>query len=86
LLLTMFVGPAQAASRSLIGRLAPEGGEGELFGLYATTGRAISFITPALFALFVTLGGADYWGILGIVIVLFAGLLLMLPLRPTFVR
>jgi UMF1 family MFS transporter len=86
LLLTMFVGPAQAASRSLIAHLAPAGGEGELFGLYATTGRAISFITPALFALFVTLGGADYWGILGIVVVLIAGLLLMIPLRPKFVR
>jgi UMF1 family MFS transporter len=32
------------------------------------------------------MGGADYWGILGIVIVLLAGLLLMLPLRPKFVR
>jgi UMF1 family MFS transporter len=81
LLLTMFVGPAQAAARSLLARLAPEGGEGELFGLYATTGRAISFITPALFAFFVTLGGADYWGILGIVAVLALGLVLMLPLR-----
>jgi UMF1 family MFS transporter len=86
LLLTMFVGPAQAASRSLIARLAPEGGEGELFGLYATTGRAISFITPALFALLVTLGGADYWGILGIVAVLALGLVLMLPLRLKFDR
>ncbi len=86
LLLTMFVGPAQAAGRSLLARLAPEGGEGELFGLYATTGRAISFITPALFALFVTLGGADYWGILGIVAVLALGLVLMIPLRPKFVR
>ncbi len=86
LLLTMFVGPAQAAARSLLARLAPEGGEGELFGLYATTGRAISFITPALFAFFVTLGGADYWGILGIVAVLALGLVLMLPLRPKFAR
>ena len=86
LLLTMFVGPAQASSRSLIAHLAPEGGEGELFGLYATTGRAISFITPALFAYFVTLGGADYWGILGIVAVIALGLVLMLPLRPKFVR
>ncbi len=86
LLLTMFVGPAQAAARSLLARLAPEGGEGELFGLYATTGRAISFITPALFAFFVTLGGADYWGILGIVAVLALGLVLMLPLRLKFVR
>jgi len=82
LLLTMFVGPAQAASRSLIAHLAPAGGEGELFGLYATTGRAISFITPALFALFVTLGGEDYWGILGIVAVLAVGILLMLRVKP----
>jgi UMF1 family MFS transporter len=86
LLLTMFVGPAQASGRSLLARLAPEGGEGELFGLYATSGRAISFITPALFALFVTLGGADYWGILGIVAVLALGLVLMIPLRPKFAR
>jgi UMF1 family MFS transporter len=86
LMLTMFVGPAQAASRSLLARLAPEGGEGELFGLYATSGRAISFITPALFAFFVTLGGADYWGILGIVAVLALGLVLMIPLRLKFAR
>jgi UMF1 family MFS transporter len=86
LLLTLFVGPAQASGRSLIGRLAPVGTEGELYGLYATTGRAISFLTPMFFALFVGWGGADYWGILGIVLVLGAGLLLMLPLRPKFVR
>lgn len=81
LLLTLFVGPAQASSRSLVGHLAPAGGEGELYGLYATTGRAISFLTPMFFALFVSMGGADYWGILGIVLVLGAGLLLLLPLR-----
>lgn len=86
LMLTFFVGPAQASSRALLGHMAPEGGEGELFGLYATTGRAISFIAPALFALFVTLGGATYWGILGIVVVLLAGLLLMIPLRANYIR
>ncbi|MFM6967754.1 MAG: MFS transporter [Microbacteriaceae bacterium] len=86
LLLTLFVGPAQASARSLVGHLAPAGGEGELFGLYATTGRAISFLTPMFFALFVSMGGADYWGILGIVLVLGAGLLLLLPLRPKFIR
>ena len=86
LMLTFFVGPAQASSRAFLGHMAPEGGEGELFGLYATTGRAISFISPLLFALFITLGGSTYWGILGIVVVLFAGLLLMLPLRAKFIR
>lgn len=81
LLLTLFVGPAQSSSRTFLARLAPAGGEGEIFGLYATTGRAISFLAPSLFALLVFVGGATYWGILGIVIVLLAGLLLLIPLR-----
>jgi UMF1 family MFS transporter len=86
LALTFFVGPAQASSRTLIGKLAPQGAEGELFGLYATTGRAISFLTPALFGLLVGMGKADYWGILGIVMVLLAGLLLLLPIRTPSIR
>ena len=53
--------------------------EGEIFGLYATTGRAVSFLAPGLFALFVSLSGDTRLGILGIVLILLAGLLLMLP-------
>ncbi len=86
LAMTLFVGPAQASARAFLGRLAPEGQEGEIFGLYATTGRAVSFLTPTAFALLVGAFGAPYGGILGIVAVLFAGLLLLLPLRAEFVR
>ncbi|HKH07804.1 MAG TPA: MFS transporter [Agromyces sp.] len=78
LLLTLFVGPAQAASRSFLARVTPAGRESEIFGLYATTGRAASFLSPLLWATFIALFGATYWGILGIVIVLAAGLVLML--------
>lgn len=74
LILTLFVGPAQSASRTLLIRLAPVGREGELVGLYAMTGRAASFLAPSLFGLFVFLGGDDRWGILGILVVLAAGL------------
>lgn len=81
LMLCVFVGPAQAASRSLLTRVTPAGREGEIFGLYATTGRAASFISPGLWALFIALFGLQYWGILGIVIVLAAGLVLMLFVR-----
>jgi MFS transporter, UMF1 family len=81
LILCLFVGPAQASARAYIGRLAPDGQEGELFGLYATTGRAASFIAPALFGLFITIFGSQRWGILGILIVLLAGLLLLLPVK-----
>lgn len=78
LFLASFVGPAQAAARSYLARVAPPGREGQIFGLYATTGRAVSFITPTLWSVFITLGGAQHWGILGIMAVLAAGLILML--------
>ena len=79
LLLCLFVGPAQSASRTFLSRIIPAGREGEVFGLYATTGRAATFIAPSLFALFITIFGAQYWGILGIVLVLLVGLLLLIP-------
>ncbi len=53
LFLTLFVGPVQAASRSFLARITPPGREGEIFGLYATTGRAVSFLAPGLFTLIV---------------------------------
>lgn len=90
LLLCLFVGPAQSASRSYLARLIPEGREGEIFGLYATTGRAASFLAPAAFAAAVSIaasvsGSAEsnvqYWGILGLVLVLAVGLMLLLPVR-----
>lgn len=87
LLLTIFVGPAQAASRSLLARVTPAGRESEIFGLWATTGRAASFISPALFALFVAVAGVQYWGILGVVLVVAVGLVLMLLVKlPKHVR
>ena len=74
LVLSLFVGPAQAAARSFLARVSPAGQEGQVFGLYATTGRAVSFLTPALWSLFIGIGGAQYWGILGIILVLAVGL------------
>jgi UMF1 family MFS transporter len=50
LVLGLFLGPAQAASRTLMGRMAPPGGEGEAYGLYGLTGRATGFLGPWLFA------------------------------------
>jgi UMF1 family MFS transporter len=78
LVLCLFVGPAQSASRSYLSRLCPEGREGELFGLYATTGRAVSWLAPAAFALFTGVAGTDRAGILGIALVLLVGLALLL--------
>jgi UMF1 family MFS transporter len=80
LILTLWVGPAQASSRSFLARVAPEGREGEMFGLYATTGRAASFLAPGLFALFSGLF-SDRIGIVGIALVLLAGALAMIGVK-----
>ncbi|WP_236572006.1 MFS transporter [Janibacter melonis] len=88
LVMTAFVGPAQAASRSYLARVIPEGRSGEIFGLYATTGRAVSFLSPLAFAAFIALGAAvtgddntQYWGILGVALVLLAGLVVLVPVK-----
>jgi MFS transporter, UMF1 family len=80
LILTLWVGPAQASSRSFLARVAPAGREGEMFGLYATTGRAASFLAPGLFALFSGLF-SDRIGIVGIALVLLAGALAMIRVK-----
>ncbi|MDN5860406.1 MAG: MFS transporter [Pseudonocardia sp.] len=81
LFLSLFVGPAQSSSRTFLARIAPAGREGQFFGLYATTGRAASFLAPTLFGLFVTLFEATRAGIVGIVAVLVVGLAVFLPVR-----
>ncbi|WAL39849.1 MFS transporter [Brevibacterium sp. BRM-1] len=75
--LCLFVGPVNASSRSYLARITPPERAGEDFGLYATTGRAVSFLGPTCFALFITLFGFQRAGALGIVLVLAAGLVLM---------
>ena len=87
LVLSAFVGPAQAASRSLLARVTPDGRQGEVFGLYATTGRVASFISPALWTAAIAIFGSTIYGVLGIAIVLLAGAILLVFVRvPKFGR
>ena len=81
LLLCAFVGPTQAASRSLLTRLTPPSQQGEIFGLYATTGRVASFLSPLAWSLFLMWFGGIIYGVLGIGLVLLVGLVLLLFVR-----
>lgn len=90
LLLTLFVGPAQASSRTFVARFTPDGREGEVFGLYQTTGRAISFLSGTMWALSIATatmilgpGNNTIYGIWGIVIILIAGTALLFRVHPT---
>jgi len=83
LFLSTFVGPAQAASRTMMSRLSQDDKQGEAFGLYATTGRAVSFLAPAAWTLFVGLF-SPLWGIIGLMLILAIGFLLLLSVKPVF--
>ena len=89
LLLTLFVGPAQASSRTFVARFTPHGREGEVFGLYQTTGRAISFLSGTMWALSIwaantIIGGHQntIYGIWGILAILIVGLALLMRVHP----
>lgn len=47
-LVGIFVGPNQSASRSLMGRFVPERHKGEFFGFFAFSGKITSFMGPLL--------------------------------------
>ena len=49
-LIGIFVGPNQSASRSLMGRFVPEKHKGEFFGFFAFSGKVTSFMGPMLLA------------------------------------
>ena len=81
LLLCMFIGPSQSSARALLLQMAKVGREGVAFGLYTMTGRAVAFVAPWLFSVFVDVFGAVRAGLAGIALVLIAGLLGMLVVR-----
>jgi UMF1 family MFS transporter len=78
LLLCLFVGPTLASARALMLRISAEGKEGVAFGLYTTTGRAVSFLAPWMFFTFVDLFNTDRAGLGGLCVVLTAGLAAMM--------
>ncbi len=84
LALCFFIGPTQSAARTLLLRMARqgrEGLEGIVFGLYTMTGRAVSFLAPWLFSVFVDVFHSDRAGMGGLCTVLVLGLAAMLAVK-----
>jgi Permeases of the major facilitator superfamily len=78
LALGIFVGPVQAASRSLLTRLSPPALMTEMFGLYALTGKSIAFLGPLIFGWVTFATDSQRWGMATIVVFLMAGALVLL--------
>ena len=80
-LLGIFVGPAQAASRTMLARLAPPELATEFFGLFAFTGKAISFIGPLVFTTLTTIFHNQRAGMAGVAVFLVLGFCMMFTVK-----
>lgn len=84
--LGILVGPAQAAGRSLMARLAPQGLETESFGLYQLAGKVTVFMGPLVLGLATQLLQSQRAGMATVLVFFVAGILILLPLRPPMQR
>jgi MFS transporter, UMF1 family len=74
LLLGLVAGPLQAASRSLLVKLAPLENIGQYFGLFALSGKVTSFAGPLLVAIVTQLSGSQRTGLIVLIVMFAAGL------------
>ena len=76
--LGIFVGPAQAASRTYMGHAAPEELRTEMFGLLALSGKVTAFVGPLVVGWVTLLTQSQRIGMSTIVVLLAIGFVLML--------
>jgi UMF1 family MFS transporter len=79
--MSVFFGPVQAPSRTLMARLAPPEMRAEMFGLFALSGRITAFLGPLVLGWVVLLTDSQRLGMASILLFLVPGLLLMLTVR-----
>jgi UMF1 family MFS transporter len=80
-MLGLFVGPTQAASRTLMTRLAPEEQQTEMFGLYALSGKVTAFLGPLVLSLVTDWADSQRAGMATILIFFIAGFVLLARLK-----
>ena len=77
MLIGIFVGPNQSASRSLMGRFVPDKHQGEFFGFFAFSGKATSFLGPIVLGTFASLFDSQRAGVATVLIFFVVGGLLL---------
>ena len=80
--LGVFMGPAQAASRTLMARMAPEGEVTAHFGLFALSGRITGFLGPAVLAAVTAATGSQQAGMTTVLVFLAIGAAVLATVRP----
>ncbi|MFH1914591.1 MAG: MFS transporter [Pseudomonadota bacterium] len=82
LTLGLFVGPVQASSRTYLARLAPEAVRGEMFGLFALSGKLTSFVGPFLVGWLTLASGSQRVGMASVIVLFVLGLAGMMFVAP----
>ena len=71
------MGPNQAASRSLMGRLIPKDKENEFYGFFAFSGKATAFLGPLLFTLIIDYTNNMRLSLLMLAVLFFIGMIIL---------
>lgn len=77
----IFIGPVQAASRTLAGRLAPPGMVNQTYGLYAFTGKSVTFLGPLAYGFATSIFESQQAGMMSIILFWIVGVVML-----TFVK
>jgi len=81
ILIGVFVGPNQSASRSLMARFVPERHQAEFFGFFQLSGKATSFLGPLLLGVVAGAFGSQRAGIATVVLFLVVGAALLMTVN-----
>ena len=76
-------GPLQAASRTLLIRLAPQDRIAQCFGLFALTGKVTSFIGPLLIGAVTAVTASQKAGMAVLVVFFVTGMALLMRVRES---
>ena len=81
ILIGIFVGPNQSASRSLMGRFVPPDKENEFFGFFAFSGKATAFLGPFLLGVLTEAFGTQRAGVAVVLLLLAVGFVALLTVN-----
>ena len=77
LVMGLFIGPVQAASRSMVSRVAPEEHRAQIFGFYMLSGKITSFFGPLIYASLILWTGNERAGMVTAVLFFIIGFLIL---------
>ena len=77
IIIGLFAGPNQSASRSFMGRLTPKGKINEFYGFFAFSGKFTSFLGPLILGLLTKYFSSQRMGVSVVFFFFFIGLILM---------